>query len=125
MATRFKFRKKLQNTKLRMLEAGQWAAGNTSVFMESAAKGVNAGLASLSARNAAIDLVHAGEDYFCSDYKCLVLDSIATGCYVAGAICAFLPSSGKVFGVVTSTSCFCRTLRNKCKEVEGGLFGCK
>jgi len=125
MATRFRFRSKLQNTKLRMLEAGQWAAGNTSVFVQSSAKAINAGLGSLSARNAAVDLAHAGEDYLCSDYKCLFLDSIAASCDVAGAICSFIPGSGKAFGIVTSTSCFCRTLRNKCKEIEGGLLGCK
>ena len=49
-----------------------WKPANGSVFMQSSAKAINAGLGSLSARNAAVDLAHD----ICSDYTCLFLDSV-------------------------------------------------
>jgi len=64
----------------------------------------------------------------CSDYKCLTLDCIAAGCDLAATGVSFLPKTNVTviaFAGCTATSKFSRTLRNKCKEVEGGLFGCK
>jgi len=58
--------------------------------------------------------VHAAEDYLCKDYKCFALDTVATNILI----------NIKVFVAFTSVSCFCRTLKNKYKEVEGGLFKC-
>jgi hypothetical protein len=123
-----KFRQKLQSTKLKMLESGRWVTGNSSALMQTVSKTVDVstttGAASFSARNAAIDIAHAAEDYACSDYTCLALDSMATGCDVVAGACAFIPGSTKIFAVTTSVSCFCRTLRNKCKSMKGGIFGC-
>lgn len=129
------FRKKLSNrltitgnrvkkTRLYMLEKGGWVAGNASGLMELLSTGVRTGAGSLSARNAAVDITHAVEDYACSDYKCLILDTVATACDITAAVASFVPGNmtKKVFGVTTSTSCFCRTLRNKCKETD--VFGC-
>ena len=130
------FRKKLSNviktttnrvkkTRLHLMESGTWAAGNASALMELLSTGVRTAAGSLSARNAAVDVTHAVEDFACSDYKCLVLDTTATICDIVGGVSAFLPGNAtkKIFGIATSSSCFCRTLRNKCKETN--VFGCK
>lgn len=129
------FRKKLSNgvrttgarvkkTRLYVMESSQWAAGNATALMELLSTGVRTAAGSISARNAAVDISHAVEDYACSDYKCLILDTVATACDITGAVVAFIPgnTTKKVFGVTTSVSCFCRTLRNKCKETN--IFGC-
>ena len=129
------FRKKLFNgvrttadrvkkTRLYVMETSKWAAGNASAFMELLSTGTRTAASCISARNAAVDITHAVEDYACSDYKCLILDTAATACDITGALAAFIPGNmtKKVFGVATSASCFCRTLRNKCKETN--VFGC-
>jgi hypothetical protein len=129
------FRKKLSNgmrrtrdrvkkTRLYLLESYKLAAGNSSSLMDLISTGVRTGASSLSARNAAVDITHGIEDYACSDYKCLILDTAATAYDITGAVAAFVPGNmtKKVFGVATSVSCFCRTLRNKCKETNA--FGC-
>ncbi len=115
---------RLKKTRLYAIETGKWAAGNASALMELLTTGVRTVGGSVSARNAAVDITHAVEDYACSDYKCLVLDAAATACDFTGAVSAFLPGNmtKTVFGVATSGSCFCRTLRNKCKETNA--FGC-
>jgi hypothetical protein len=59
--------KRLKKTRLKMFQAGEWAAGNASVFFEAGAKTLNAAGGSLSARNAAVDIAHAAEDCICSD----------------------------------------------------------
>ena len=110
------FRKKLSNrmkttgnrakkTRLYVMETVKWGAGNASALMDLLSTGVRTAAGSISARNAAVDIAHGVEDYACSDYKCLILDTAAA-----------------VFGITTSVSCFCRTLRNKCKETNA--FGC-
>lgn len=106
--SRFKIRKRLNKTRLKAFEKAGWVAGNSSALMEKVNQfldisTITAG-STYSARTAAIDIANAIEDYTCSDYKCLTLDCVA-GC--------------------TATSKFSRTLRNKCKEMENGLFGCK
>ena len=116
---------RVKKTRLSVMESGKWAAGNASSLMELLSIGTRTAGSSLSARNAAVDITHAVEDYACSDYKCLALDTVATACDLTGAVAAFIPGNmpKKVFGVATSGSCFCRTLRNKCKETN--VFGCK
>ena len=111
---------RVKKTRLYVIESGKWAAGNASALMELLSTGVRTGASSISARNAAVDITHAVEDYSCSDYKCLILDTAATVCDITGAVAAFIPGAmtKKVFGVTTSVSCFCRTLRNKCKETN-------
>jgi hypothetical protein len=106
------------------METSKWAVGNVSALADLLSTGVRTGASSISARNAAVDLTHAVEDYACSDYKCLILDTAATACDITGAVVAFIPGNAtkKVFGITTSVSCFCRTLRNKCKETNA--FGC-
>ena len=107
------------------MDGGKWVAGNTSVVMELISTAIKTTGSSVTARNAAVDIAHAAEDYACSDYKCLMLDVAAAVCDLTGAVTAFVPD-GKaktVFGVATSTSYFCITLRNKCKD--GNVFGCK
>ena len=54
----------------------------------------------------------------------MILDTAATACDMTGAVAAFIPGNmtKKVFGIATSASCFCRTLRNKCKKTNA--FGC-
>jgi hypothetical protein len=129
------FRKKLLNrmrttgnrakkTRLYVMESGKWAAGNASALMDLLSTGVRTGAGSVSARNAAVDITHGVEDYACSDYKCLILDTAAVACDIASAVAAFVPgnTTKKVFGVTTSVSCFCRTLRHKCKETNA--LGC-
>jgi hypothetical protein len=130
------FRKKLLNpirtsinrakkTRLYVLETGKWAAGNASALMDLLSTGVRTAAGSVSARNAAVDITHGVEDYACSDYKCLMLDTAATACDLTATVVAFIPGNvtKSVFGITTSVSCFCRTLRNKCKETNA--FGCK
>lgn len=114
----------VKKTRLYLLEGSKWAAGNASALIELLCIGVRAGAGSLSARNAAVDITNAIEDYVCSDYRCLVLDTTATACDITGAFASFIPGTmtKKVFGVTTSVSCFCRTLRNKCKETNA--WGC-
>jgi hypothetical protein len=115
---------RVKKTRLYVLEGGKWAAGNASALMELLSIGVRTGAGSISARNAAVDITHAVEDYACSDYKCLILDTVATACDITASVVAFIPgnTTKKLFGVTTSASCFCRTLRNKCKETN--VFGC-
>jgi hypothetical protein len=130
------FRKKLLNrmktpinrakkTRLYVIETGKWAAGNASALMDLLSTGVRTAASSVSARNAAVDITNGIEDYACSDYKCLILDTTAAACDLTAAVASFIPGNAtkKVFGITTSASCFCRTLRNKCKETNA--FGCK
>ena len=123
----FKIRKRLSSTKLKMLEASKWAAGNSSVLMQKLAQTVDiaatTGAASISTRNAAVDVAHALEDYACKDYPCMTLDGIAATCDGVAAVVSFIPGCTKIFAITTASSCFCRTLRNKCKEAKG-LVGC-
>ncbi len=129
------FRKKLLNrittagnrakkTRLSVMETSKWAAGNASALMDLLSTGVRTAAGSVSARNAAVDITHGVEDYACSDYKCLILDTAAAACDITSAVVAFIPGNAtkKVFGITTSLSCFCRTLRNKCKKTNA--FGC-
>jgi hypothetical protein len=129
------FRKKLLNrmrttgnrakkTRLYLMETGEWTASNASALMDLLSTGVRTAAGSVSARNAAVDITHGVEDYACSDYKCLILDTAAVACDITSAVVAFIPGNAtkKVFGITTSVSCFCRTLRNKCKETNA--FGC-
>jgi hypothetical protein len=122
------FRKKLSNrvkkTRLYLLDGSRWVVGNSSALLDLICTSVRTGASSLSARNAAVDITHGIEDYACSDYKCLVLDTAATACDMTGAVAAFMPGdmAKKVFVVTTSVSCFCRTFRNKCKETN--VLGC-
>jgi hypothetical protein len=106
------------------MDPAKWVAGNASALMELLSTGVRTAASSVSARNAAVDITNGAEDYACSDYKCLVLDTTAVACDITGAVAAFIPGNAtkKVFGIATSVSCFCRTLRNKCKETNA--FGC-
>lgn len=117
-------RDRVKKTQLYLLESGKWAAANSSVLLDLLCTGVRTGASSLSARNAAVDITNGIQDYACSDYKCLLLDTTATACDIAGAVAAFIPGNmpKKVFGGATSVSCFCRTLRNKCKETNA--LGC-
>lgn len=110
----------------------EWVTGNSSVLMEKVTQlfdvGMTTGGSVYSARTAAIDLAHAAEDYTCSDYKCLTLDCIAVGCDLVATGVSFLSRNNTTiitFAGYTATSKFSRTLRDKCKEMEGGLFGCK
>ena len=132
MKSRFKIRKRLSSTKLKLYQKADWGAGNSSALMQKLTQFLDIGATTAgsfySARTAAIDVVHAAEDYACSDYKCFTLDCIAAGCDAAAATIAFFPKNnvtGLVFAGCTATSKFSRTLRNKCKELEGGLWGCK
>lgn len=106
------------------MENSIWAAGNASVLMDLLSTGVRTGASSISVRNAAVDITHAVEDYACSNYKCLILDTVATACDRSVAVATYIPGNmtKKVFGITTSASCFCRTLRNKCKKTNA--FGC-
>lgn len=127
-----KIRNRLNKTKMKVFEKTGWVAGNSSVliekmiqFMETSS--TTAGSA-YSARTAAIDIANALEDYACSDYKCLTLDCVASCCDVVATGIAFLPknnTTGAAFAGCTAVSKFSRTLRNRCKEAEIGLFGCK
>ena len=121
----FKIRKKLPSTKLKMFEASKWAAGNSSVLIQQAAQAIDittsTSAACLSARNGAVDIAHALEDYACKDYPCMTLDGIAATCDGVAAVVAFIPGCSKIFAITTASSCFCRTLRNKCKEAKGLL----
>ena len=132
MQRRFKIRERLNSTKLKVFEKAGWIAGNSSVLMEKVTTildtGASTAVCVYSADKAAIDIAHAAEDYACSDYKCLTLDCIASGCDLAAFGIAFLPKNpktGLVFAGLTGTSKFARTLRQKCKEMKGGLFGCR
>jgi hypothetical protein len=129
------FRKKLFNrmripgnrakkTRLYVMETSEWTMGNASALMDLLSTGVRTAAGSVSARNAAVDITHGVEDYACSDYKCLILDTAAAACDITSAVVAFIPGNAtkKVFGITTSLSCFCRTLRNKCKKTNA--FGC-
>jgi hypothetical protein len=131
-----KFKRKLQKgmkisvdrakkTRLYVLETSRYALGNASVLTEYLSLGVQTVAGSVSARNAAMNFANAAEDFACSDYICLILDTTATVCDITGSCIAFIPnnSTKKMFGVTTSVSCFCRTLRNQCKEKN--IFNCK
>ena len=129
---KLKVRKRLNSMKLKMFEKGGWVAGNSSALMEKVTQLIDAGMttggAGYSAKKAAIDVAHAAEDYLCSDYKCLALDTVAAGCDLVATGVSFLPKNKVTIGVfagTTASSRFCRTLRNECKKTEGGLFGCK
>lgn len=125
LTDRLKARVKKTRLYNNVVTASKWAAGNASALMDLLITGARTAGSSLNARNAAVDITHAVEDYACSDYKCLALDMVATACDVTGSVVAFLPGNmtKRVFGAATSGSCFCRTLRNKCKETK--VFGCK
>ena len=69
-----------KKTRLYVLEGGKWAAGNVSALVELLSTGVRTAASSVSARNAAVDITHGVEDYACSDYKCLILDTAAAVC---------------------------------------------
>ena len=119
-----KAKNRANKTRLYVLESGTWVAGNASALIELVTTGTRTIFSSVSARNAAVDITHAAEDFACADYKCFALDTVATACDVTSSVAAFVPGnvSRTVFGVASSTSCFCRTLRNKCKE--SNVFGC-
>ncbi len=130
MASRFKIRKRF-STKLKVFEKTGCVAGNSSALIEKITQFLDIGATTAgsvySARTAAIDVSHAAEDYACSDYKCLTLDCIAASCDLAATGISFLQKNnvtGIAFASCTATSKFSRTLRNKCKETESGLFGC-
>ena len=130
--TKFKIRKRLNKTRLKVYEKVGWVTGNSSVLMQKINQFLDIGSttagSAYSARTAAIDIGNALKDYACRDYKCLTLYCIASCCDLGATEIAFLPKNnitGAAFGVCTATSKFSRTLRNKCKEMEGGLFGCK
>ena len=130
--SRFRIRERLNKTKLRVFEKAGWTVGNSSVLMEKLSQLVDLGSttagSTYSARTAAIDISNALEDYVCSDYKCLTLDCIASCCDVVATGVSFLPKNNvtcMTFAGCTATSKFSRTLRNRCKEIEGGLLGCK
>jgi hypothetical protein len=133
MASRFKIRKRLSSTKLKVFsDKPGFFLGNSSVLMEKVSLfldiGATTGASSYSAKTAAIDLAHAVEDYACSDYRCLALDCLASGCDLAAVGISFLPKNqktGAAFAGCTAASKFSRTLRNRCKQLEKGLFGCK
>jgi len=132
MQRRFKIRERLNSTKLKVFEKAGWVAGNSSVLMEKVTTLLDIGAttagSAYSAEKAAIDLAHAAEDYACSDYKCLTLDCIASGCDLAAVGISFLSkntTTGFAFAGCTATSKFARTLRQRCKEMKGGLFGCR
>ena len=130
--TKLKFRKRLDKTRLKAFEKVGWVAGNSSALMQKISQFLDIGIttagSAYSARTAAIDIAHAVEDYACTDYKCLTLDCVASCCDLGATGIAFLPKNnitGTAFAACTATSKFSRTLRNKCKEMEGSLFGCK
>ena len=130
--SRFRIRQRLNKTKLKAFEKTGWVAGNSSALMEKVGHFLDIGSttagSAYSARTAAVDVANALEDYACSDYKCLTLDCVASCCDLAAAGIAFLPktnATGAAFAGCTATSKFSRTLRNRCKEMEGGLLGCK
>jgi hypothetical protein len=129
---RFRIRERLSKTKLKAFEKASWVAGNSSALMEKLGQFLDIGTTTAgsvySARTAAMDVANALEDYACSDYKCLTLDCVSSCCDLAAVGIAFLPKNnvtGAAFAGCTATSKFSRTLRNRCKEMEGGLFGCK
>ena len=130
--SRLRIRERLNKTKLKAFEKAAWVAGNSSALMEKIGQFLDIGAttagSAYSARTAAINVANAVEDYACSDYKCLTLDCVASCCDVAAVGLAFLPKNnvtGAAFAGCTATSKFSRTLRNRCKEMESGLFGCK
>jgi hypothetical protein len=86
--------------------------------MDLVTTGVRTAAGSVLAKNAAVDITHAVEDYACSDYKCLVLEAAAIICDLTGAVTVFIPGNAtkKVFGITTTASFFCRTLWKKCKK---------
>lgn len=131
MRTRFRIRKRLQATKLKAFEKAGWVAGNSSALMDKVTQLLDitatTGASTYSARTAAVDAVNAAEDYSCKDYPCFALDCVAAGCDVAATGISFLPKTnvtGIAFAGCTATSKFCRTVRNRCKKIKGGLFGC-
>ena len=111
-----------------MFEASTWGAGNNRGLIQKVAKTVNVishtGAASLSACNAAVGIVYRAQNYACQDYKCLCLDTVTLTCNSIATIASFIPGVIKIFAASTALSYFCRTLRNKCKEKEGGIFRC-
>lgn len=43
---------------------------------------------------------------------------IVATCDGIAAVVTFIPDCSKIFAITTTSSCFCRTLRNKCKEAK-------
>ena len=130
--SRFKIRKRLNKTRLKAFEKADWVVGNSSALMQKIGQFLDIGSTTAgsvySARTAAVDIANALEDYACNDYKCLTLDCIASCCDLGATGIAFLPKNnitGAAFAGCTAASKFSRTLRNKCKEINGGLLGCK
>ena len=130
--TRFKIRQRLSKTRLKAFEKAGWVAGNSSALMQKIGQFLDIGAttagSAYSAGTAAIDIANAVEDYACSDYKCLTLDCVASCCDFGATAIAFLPKNnitGAAFAACTATSKFSRTLRNKCKQIESGVFGCR
>ena len=127
-----KLKQRLNKTKLQAFEKAGWVTGNSSALMQKISQFLDIGAttagSAYSAKTAAISIGNAVENYACSDYKCLTLDCIASCCDLGATGIAFLPKNnvnGAAFAACTATSKFSRTLRDKCKQIEGGLFGCK
>lgn len=132
MPSRFIFRQGFNFVKLKLFEKTEWVAGNSSALMERLTQFIDASMttggSTYSAGRAAVDAAHALEDYSCGDYPCLSLDCIASGCDLVATVVSFLPKNKVTivtFAGCTATSQFSRTLRNECKKIQGGLFGCK
>jgi hypothetical protein len=64
--------------------------GNSSVLMDLLSTGVQTVAGSIGARNAAVDITHGVEDYACSDYKCLILDTETAACDITSTVVAFI-----------------------------------
>ena len=109
---------RLSRTKSKMFKATTWEVENSSVLMQKVAKNLDV-ISTTSADNAAFNIVYGTQDYACQGYKCLCLDTLT--CNSIATIASFIPGDTKVFAAL---SCFCRTLRNKCKEIEGVIFEC-
>ena len=114
----FKIRQRLSSTKLKMLEASKWAAGNSSALMQKIAQTVDISATFLKRSECS--------HWCCSCFRrlcmpCMTLDGIAATCDGVAAVVSFIPGCTKIFAVTTASSCFCRTLRNKCKEAKGLL----
>jgi hypothetical protein len=82
-------------------------------------------VSSINKRNAAIGIANSAEDYTCLDYKCLMLDAIATAYDANKEISSFISANmaKQVFEVATTNFCFYQTLRNKYKKTN--ILDCK
>lgn len=130
--SRLKIKHRLRSTRRKMFEKATWVAGNSSQLMQKINIlldiGTTTGGAVYSAKSAAVDTAHAIEDLQCSDYPCAILDGVALCCDIGAFGVSFLSrniTTGRAFAACTATSKFARTLRNKCKGSDWGLFGCK